>query len=121
MAFMTKKHRTVMVVLLTFLATCALVLLALNFTAGEKKIQHQIARLYNSADPQFERAMGLLLGPGLLDGNAVVELLNGDQIFPPMLQAIRSARTSITFETYIYWSGRCRPPFWTTGSRRLAA
>ena len=112
MAFMTKKHRTVMVVLLTFLATCALVLLALNFTAGEKKIQHQIARLYNSADPQFERAMGLLLGPGLL---------NGDQIFPPMLQAIRGARTSITFETYIYWSGRCRPPFWTTGSRRLAA
>ena len=121
MAFMTKKHRTVMVVLLTFLATCALVLLALNFTAGEKKIQHQIARLYNSADPQFERAMGLLLGPSLLEGNEVLELLNGDQIFPPMLQAIRSAHTSITFETYIYWSGDIGKEFADAGSRRLAA
>jgi cardiolipin synthase A/B len=32
-------------------------------------------------------------------------LVNGDQIFPAMLQAIRSARRSVTFETYIYWSG----------------
>ncbi|MDP1567652.1 MAG: phospholipase D-like domain-containing protein, partial [Polaromonas sp.] len=29
----------------------------------------------------------------------------GDQIFPSMLEAIRGARRSITFETYIYWSG----------------
>ena len=120
MAFMTKKSRTV-VVLLTFLATCALVLLALNFTAGEKKIQHQIPRLYSSADPQFERSMGLLLGPGLLDGNEVVELLNGDQIFPPMLEAIRSARTSITFETYIYWSGDIGRQFAEALSERARA
>jgi cardiolipin synthase len=32
-------------------------------------------------------------------------LLNGDEIFPPMLAAIRSAKVSINFETYIYWSG----------------
>ena len=32
-------------------------------------------------------------------------LLNGEQIFPPMLAAIRSAKQSITFETCIYWSG----------------
>ena len=35
----------------------------------------------------------------------MVNLENGDQIFPAMLAAIRSAQTSITFETYIYWSG----------------
>jgi len=121
MALMTKKRQTVMVVGLTFSATCALVLLALNFTAGEKKLQHQIARLYNSADPQFERAMGLLLGPGLLGGNEVVELLNGDQIFPPMLQAIRAARTSITFETYIYWSGDIGRQFADALSERARA
>ena len=121
MAPMTKKSRTVMVVILTFFATSALVLLALNFTAGEKKIQYQIPRLYNSADPQFERAMGLLLGPGLLEGNEVVELLNGDQIFPPMLQAIRGARTSITFETYIYWSGDIGKQFAEALSERARA
>src|SRR5262249_12922735 len=32
-------------------------------------------------------------------------LVNGDEIFPSMLQAIRSARSSVTFATYIYWSG----------------
>ncbi len=92
-------------VLLTALATGALVLLALNFTAGEKEVQQQLPRLYSTASPQFERALGSLLGPSLVDGNAVTELLNGDQIFPPMLAAIRAAQKSITFETYIYWSG----------------
>jgi cardiolipin synthase A/B len=32
-------------------------------------------------------------------------LVNGDRIFPAMLAAIRAAKSSITFETYIYWSG----------------
>ena len=49
--------------------------------------------------------MGSLLGPGIVGGNRVQELLNGEQIFPAMLAAIRSAQRSITFETYIYWSG----------------
>ena len=92
-------------VLLTALATGALVLLALNFTAGEKKVQQQLPRLYSTASPDFERALGSLLGPGIVGGNAVTELLNGDQIFPPMLAAIQGAKKSITFETYIYWSG----------------
>ncbi|WP_035242116.1 phosphatidylserine/phosphatidylglycerophosphate/cardiolipin synthase family protein [Acidovorax sp. JHL-3] len=92
-------------VLLTALATGALVLLALNFTAGEKKVQQQLPRLYSTASPDFERALGSLLGPGIVGGNGVTELLNGDQIFPPMLAAIQGAKKSITFETYIYWSG----------------
>ena len=70
---------TMFTVLLTALATGALVLLALNFTAGEKKVQQQLPRLYNTAHPQFERALGSLLGPGIVGGNAVTELLNGDQ------------------------------------------
>jgi cardiolipin synthase len=49
--------------------------------------------------------MGVLLGPALVGGNQVTTLLNGDQIFPSMLQAIRGAKDTITFETYIYWSG----------------
>jgi len=49
--------------------------------------------------------MGELLGRAILDGNRVEVLLNGDEIFPGMLKAIRGARKTITFETYIYWSG----------------
>jgi cardiolipin synthase A/B len=49
--------------------------------------------------------MGSLLGPPMAQGNRVTSLLNGDQVFPAMLDAIRSAKRSIDFETYIYWSG----------------
>jgi cardiolipin synthase len=49
--------------------------------------------------------MGVLLGPPILDGNRFEVLLNGDEIFPSMLAAIRAAKKSITFESYIYWSG----------------
>lgn len=108
-------------VLLTVLATGALVLLALNFTAGEKKVQQQLPRLYGTAQPQFERALGSLLGPGIVGGNAVTELLNGDQIFPPMLAAIRAAQKSVTFETYIYWSGDIGKQFADALSERARA
>ncbi len=112
---------TMFTVLLTALATGALVLLALNFTAGEKKVQQQLPRLYNTAHPQFERALGSLLGPGIVGGNAVTELLNGDQIFPPMLAAIKSAQKSVTFETYIYWSGDIGKQFADALSERARA
>ena len=79
--------------------------LASNFIGGEKKIDRRIQRLYELADPRFVHELGVLLGPQFLAGNRVQALINGDQIFPPMLAAIRSAKTSITFETYIYWSG----------------
>lgn len=84
---------------IAFVLTAAAFLLALNFTAGEKKVEPQLPRLYGTSDPQFIRAMGSLLGPGIAGGNKVTELLNGDQIFPSMLEAIRSARRTITFET----------------------
>ncbi|NMM78267.1 cardiolipin synthase B [Acidovorax sp. SRB_14] len=118
---MPKKLRFWKAIAITFAVTCVLGLLALNFTAGEKKIEHQIPRLYTTASPQFERAMGVLLGPSVAAGNEVVELLNGDQIFPPMLAAIRGARHSITFETYIYWSGDIGRQFADALSERARA
>src|SRR5204863_2501162 len=51
------------------------------------------------------RSMDHLVGPPILAGNRVNALINGDQIFPAMLEAIRGAQRSITLETYIYWSG----------------
>ena len=106
-----KNLRTFWTVAAVALVTAAGLLLALNFSAGEKKINQQLPRLYSASDPQFMRAMGSLLGPGIVGGNQVQELLNGDQIFPSMLQAIRSAKKTITFETYIYWSGNIGSQF----------
>jgi cardiolipin synthase len=53
----------------------------------------------------FRPELGVLLGPPFIDGTRHQVLVNGDQIFPAMLAAIRPARASITFETYIYRSG----------------
>ena len=71
-----------------------------------KGIQYQIEHRYSVNDPQFLRSMGSLLEPGILASNKVSTLINGDQIFPAMLAAVRSAQRTICLETYIYWSGR---------------
>ncbi|BDT61385.1 cardiolipin synthase B [Massilia varians] len=93
----------------TILVTAALTLvggiLALNFMPSETQIETRLTRQYDTNDPQFRRSLGVLLGPPILEGNKVEVLLNGDQIFPAMLDAIRAAEKTITFETYIYWSG----------------
>ncbi len=102
---MIKKTRLAMTIGITLALSVIGVLIVLNFTSGEKNVERKLTRLYQAQDPQFHRAMGSLLGPGILGGNRAQELLNGNQIFPAMLAAIRSAERSITFETYIYWAG----------------
>lgn len=94
----------VMVAIASILATLLVTLLVVNFSSGEKQIKQEIPRLYAASDPQFQRSMGIMLGPQIVDGNKVEALLNGDQIFPAMLKAIRGAKKTINFETYIYWS-----------------
>ncbi|SAK51175.1 cardiolipin synthetase [Caballeronia temeraria] len=96
---------TIALIVLTVVVTLVIVLLIANLTSGEKKIEHKIERLYSSDDPQFLRSMGLLLGLPVVGGNRFQVLVNGDEIFPSMLQGIRAARETITFETFIYWSG----------------
>ena len=98
------RRTLIMVIVGTILATLIAVLLAVNLSSGEKKIQQSVERLYATDDPQFIHVMGVLLGPPVLGGNRYQVLLNGDQIFPSMLAAIRGARQTINFETYIYWS-----------------
>jgi cardiolipin synthase A/B len=88
---------------------------------GEKTIEHPIPRLYGAEDAQFARTMGALLGPGILEGNRLEVLLNGDQIFPAMLHAIRNGKKTITFETYIYWSGSIGAEFANALAERARA
>jgi cardiolipin synthase len=53
----------------------------------------------------FIRAMEAHTMSGLVEGNQAEVLLNGEQIFPAMLAAIRSARTTITFANFMYEDG----------------
>jgi cardiolipin synthase len=83
----------------------------LNGCASERPILYNITPQFTVHDPQFAQTMGHLLGPQLVGENTVTTLTNGDQIFPAMLDAIHSAQKTITFETYIYWSGKMGQAF----------
>lgn len=110
-----------MTILITILATVAFTVVVMNFMTGEKKIDQAISPIYGVTDPQFLRSMGSLLGPALKDGNRVTCFSNGDAIFKAMLDAIAGARRTISFETYIYWSGQIGSRFVEAFSERARA
>ena len=58
-----------------------------------------------AGDPAFTATMEAHTGSPIVDGNRIDILLNGDQIFPAKLAAIRSARTSLTYAEYFYADG----------------
>ncbi len=93
----------------------------LNLSLGNKQIDARLESLYGTADPQFRRVMDAILGPALLPGNRVKELLNGAEAFPAMLDAIRGAQHSVTLETYIFWSGSIGHAFAEALSARARA
>ena len=66
------------------------------------------------SDPDSTPLLSVLaanLGEPALEGNRIVPLSNGDEIFPAMLESIRGARESISFLTYIYWTGQIARDF----------
>ncbi|MGJ7456521.1 phospholipase D-like domain-containing protein [Halomonas sp. RA08-2] len=105
----------------TVLAT-SLILVALhNLMSSEEAVERKVEHRHVASDPQFRREMSVLLGPSIVGGNQVTALQNGNEIFPAMLSAIRSAQTSITFETFIYWSGDIGEAFTQALSERARA
>ena len=105
MPFGVRSRRMLFGILIAVPSTAIAVVIALNFVPSERRVERRIEHRYGTGDPQFLRTMGVLLGPAILPGNRVQYLENGDEIFPAMLEAIAGARETITFETYIYWSG----------------
>jgi cardiolipin synthase len=55
--------------------------------------------------PAFMRALEAHTLSGPVEGNRVDVLLNGDEIFPAMLAAVRDAQKTITFANFVYEPG----------------
>ena len=106
---------------ITVLATSLMLILLQNFKTPKKVLERKVEHRYVVSDPQFRHEMSVLLGPAIVRGNKVAALQNGNEIFPAMLLAIRSAQTSITFETFIYWSGEIGKEFSQALSERARA
>jgi cardiolipin synthase len=75
------------------------------------KDEKTAARGFDLSDPpapgsaEFARLLESLAGSPVRGGNRVKVLRNGDEIFPSMVTAIESARETIDFSSYIYWTG----------------
>ena len=110
-----------MTILITIVITTLCLIILMNFVTAEKKIQRKLASLYDVSDPQFSRSVSALLGPAFTSGNDVQAMINGNEIFPHMLDAIKNAKNTITFETFIYWSGSIGEEFSHALSERARA
>lgn len=115
------RHHPYWIVALSVLITAFVVFLLMSLGRSDKTVSRRLTHRFAVADPQFRREMSVMLGPTITDGNQVTALQNGAEIFPSMLAAIRSARASITFETYIYWSGAIGKEFSAALAERARA
>lgn len=85
----------------TILLVAALVIATLLMLAQDQ-VTLTIRSAVSAEDPRHPAYLAALVGSGLSRGNRFVVHTNGDQIFPPMLAAIRAATHRISFESYIY-------------------
>jgi cardiolipin synthase len=53
----------------------------------------------------FLRATEAITMAPIAHGNEIDLLINGDEIFPAMIETMRGAQRSLNFLTYLYWSG----------------
>lgn len=95
----------IITIVLTAIITLAAFVIGFNLVNQQRRVQHRIDSAFGVDDPQFARAASNLLSRPLCDGNKIETIVNGCRYFPAMLEAIRSAQHSITFESFIYVSG----------------
>ncbi|OQS15715.1 cardiolipin synthase B [Nocardia donostiensis] len=54
---------------------------------------------------RLRRRLERLIGVAATEGNELVALRNGNEIFPAMLDSIRAARHTVDMMTFVYWKG----------------
>ncbi|HUD11519.1 MAG TPA: phospholipase D-like domain-containing protein [Candidatus Saccharimonadia bacterium] len=74
-----------------------------------------------SDQERIVRAVERATGSKFRAGNQCTVLQNGDEIFPAMLQAIRGAKVSVEFLTYVFWRGSVASEFADALSERARA
>ena len=105
------------VILLVALAIGIYITVSMNVHASREDVVVSM-RCVADDEVEFMRAFNGAAGRHAHDGNAVTVFQNGAEIFPPMLEAIAAARSSIHFATFIYWGGEVPETF---GAALIAA
>jgi cardiolipin synthase A/B len=102
---------TVLIVTFTVLATALAAILLANLLMFRRNIAYRMADLPGLDDERFLRSLAHMPGVHLDRGNRIELLQNGDQAFAAMIDAVRQAKHTVTFENYIYWSGHIGSQF----------
>jgi cardiolipin synthase len=91
---------------LLVVAMLAFVYLTLSLNAESRDQANVVSvPMVTSALDAFMRAAGGAAGQPTTYDNTVDLYQNGDEIFPPMLEAIANARSTVHFSTYVFWDG----------------
>jgi cardiolipin synthase len=96
-----KRLRVVAVVLVSFAAGYAFAI-TIAKAGAPKRTVYELPHDFTLNEPTF--LPSALPGAAMTSGNRIELLENGDAIFPAMLAAISSARKTVNFEAYIFWS-----------------
>ncbi len=70
---------------------------------------------------RLRRRLERLIGIAATEGNELIPLRNGDEIFPAMLRAIGSAQHTIDMMTFVYWRGQIARDFAVALAERARA
>ncbi|MEO8055255.1 MAG: phospholipase D-like domain-containing protein [Acidobacteriota bacterium] len=96
-----KTLRVVGIVLVSLAAGYAFAI-AIAKAGAPKRTVYELSHDFTVNEPTF--LPSALPGVALTSGNSLDLLENGDAIFPAMLAAISSAKKTVNFEAYIFWS-----------------
>jgi cardiolipin synthase len=86
------------------LSFLAIVLLFCLFFIRRHTVPYHFNHTFAVSDPEFIGSALALANPTLVSGNKIDMLQNGDAYFSAMLNAIHSARKTINFEAFIFYS-----------------
>ena len=89
----------------------ATVLVAAGLAIAQDQETLELRSAVAATDPGAPEYLAALVAADLVTGNEYDVLVNGDQVFPAMLQAIDSARQRVSFETYVYEKGQVASQF----------
>ncbi|CAN5630637.1 phospholipase D-like domain-containing protein [soil metagenome] len=83
------------------LAFLAIVLVFCLFFIRRETLEYRIRHSFPVSSPEFFGSALALSNPVPIGGNKIELLQNGDEYFPAMLDAIRSAKQTVNFASYI--------------------
>ena len=89
----------------------AIAVLVIGLAIAQDQETLRVRTPLGASDARFPEYLARLLGHPLTSGDAYWVHTNGDHAFPAMLAAIGKARHRVSFETYMYDTGRIASQF----------